>query len=125
MIEASLPDVSSHVLRNTAMVHMATAGVTLDEIGQYLGCSHARVAAFTYAHRSQVHLRKAANAPEFEWYSGSLNLGLLSYKQQRRPWAPCFIGRSERIRTSDPCLPKTVLYQAELHSDRGAWGIPL
>ena len=27
-------------------------------------------------------------------------------------------GRSERIRTSDPCLPKTVLYQAELHSDR-------
>ena len=28
------------------------------------------------------------------------------------------LGRSERIRTSDPCLPKTVLYQAELHSDR-------
>ncbi len=25
-------------------------------------------------------------------------------------------GRSERIRTSGPCLPKTVLYQAELHS---------
>lgn len=31
-----------------------------------------------------------------------------------------FIGRSERIRTSDPCLPKAVLYQAELHSDRAA-----
>jgi hypothetical protein len=30
------------------------------------------------------------------------------------------VGRSERIRTSGPCLPKTVLYQAELHSDRGA-----
>ncbi len=28
------------------------------------------------------------------------------------------IGRSERIRTSGPCLPKTVLYQAELRSDR-------
>ncbi len=28
------------------------------------------------------------------------------------------IGRSERIRTSGPRLPKTVLYQAELHSDR-------
>ena len=26
-------------------------------------------------------------------------------------------GRSERIRTSGPRLPKTVLYQAELHSD--------
>ena len=29
-----------------------------------------------------------------------------------------FIGRSERIRTSGPCVPNTVLYQAELHSDR-------
>ncbi len=29
-------------------------------------------------------------------------------------------GRSERIRTSGPCVPNTVLYQAELHSDRGA-----
>ncbi len=26
------------------------------------------------------------------------------------------IGRSERIRTSGPCVPNTVLYQAELHS---------
>lgn len=26
-------------------------------------------------------------------------------------------GRSERIRTSDPCVPNAVLYQAELHSD--------
>ena len=26
-------------------------------------------------------------------------------------------GRSERIRTSGPRLPKTVLYQAELHSE--------
>ncbi len=25
------------------------------------------------------------------------------------------IGRGEKIRTSGPCLPKTVLYQAELH----------
>ena len=28
------------------------------------------------------------------------------------------IGRSEWNRTTGPCLPKTVLYQAELHSDR-------
>jgi hypothetical protein len=27
------------------------------------------------------------------------------------------IGRSERIRTSGPCVPNTVLYQAELHSE--------
>jgi hypothetical protein len=31
-------------------------------------------------------------------------------------------GRSERIRTSGPCLPKAVLYQAELHSDRNGRG---
>jgi hypothetical protein len=30
------------------------------------------------------------------------------------------IGRSERIRTSGPCVPNTVLYQAELHSGRDA-----
>ena len=29
-------------------------------------------------------------------------------------------GRGERIRTSGPCLPKTVLYQAELLPDRTA-----
>ena len=27
------------------------------------------------------------------------------------------VGRGEKIRTSGPCLPKTVLYQAELHPD--------
>ena len=32
-------------------------------------------------------------------------------------------GRSERIRTSGPCVPNTVLYQAELHSDRRARSI--
>ena len=30
----------------------------------------------------------------------------------------CF-GRSDRIRTCDPCVPNAVLYQAELHSDYG------
>ena len=29
-------------------------------------------------------------------------------------------GRGKRIRTSGPCLPKTVLYQAELLPDRSA-----
>ncbi len=28
-------------------------------------------------------------------------------------------GRGERIRTSGPCLPKAVLYQAELHPEYG------
>ena len=29
----------------------------------------------------------------------------------------CIFGRSDRIRTCDPCVPNAVLYQAELHSD--------
>src|SRR5688572_3324853 len=33
---------------------------------------------------------------------------------------PSVHGRGERIRTSGPCLPKTVLYQAELLPDRYA-----
>jgi hypothetical protein len=32
------------------------------------------------------------------------------------------IGRGKRIRTSGPCLPKTVLYQAELFPDRCGFG---
>ena len=36
--------------------------------------------------------------------------------KQRTVSGPLNDGRSERIRTSDPCLPKTVLYQAELRS---------
>ena len=40
--------------------------------------------------------------------------------RHRRAGAGWGNGRSERIRTSGPCLPKTVLYQAELHSGRAA-----
>jgi len=35
------------------------------------------------------------------------------------------IGRGKRIRTSGPCLPKTVLYQAELFPDRSRTGHPV
>ena len=38
------------------------------------------------------------------------------------------VGRGKRIRTSGPCLPKTVLYQAELFPDRAEtafWGGPV
>ena len=36
-----------------------------------------------------------------------------------RPRRVFLIGRSERIRTSDPLLPKQVRYQTALRSDRG------
>lgn len=59
---ADLADVTPHVLRHTAAVWMAEAGVSMEEIGQYLGHSDARVTYRTYARFSPGHLRKAASA---------------------------------------------------------------
>lgn len=64
-VEAGLRDVSPHVLRHTAAVHMAEAGISMDEIAQYLGHSDSRITASTYARYSPEHLRKAASALEF------------------------------------------------------------
>ena len=41
-------------------------------------------------------------------------LSLIAAKSRIYGWSD---GRGERIRTSGPCLPKTVLYQAELHPE--------
>jgi len=65
--QAGLHKVTPHVLRHTAAVHMAEAGVTMDEIAQYLGHSDTRVTASTYARYSPGHLRRAADALEFDF----------------------------------------------------------
>jgi len=44
---------------------MAEAGITMDEIAQYLGHSDVRITASTYARYSPEHLRKAARALDF------------------------------------------------------------
>lgn len=62
---AGLEDVSPHVLRHTAAVHMAEAGVSMDEIAQYLGHSETRITAAVYARFSPSHLMQAAKALEF------------------------------------------------------------
>ena len=48
--------------------------------------------------------------------TGILKLKSIHWINFCRRASPFENGRSERIRTSGPCLPKTVLYQAELHS---------
>lgn len=65
-VQAGLPNISPHVLRHTAAVHMAEAGIPMDEIAQYLGHSDSRITASTYARYSPEHLRKAARALEFD-----------------------------------------------------------
>ena len=63
-------------------------------------------------------MRRARRRPEVgarsrEWLR---NLGVDSGAYERRR----LLGRSGRIRTCDPRVPNTVLYQTELHSDLGA-----
>ncbi|WP_170516244.1 tyrosine-type recombinase/integrase [Ruegeria atlantica] len=65
-VAAGLPDVSPHVLRHTAAVPMAEAGIPMDEIAQFLGHSDTRITASVYARYSPEHLRKAASALEFD-----------------------------------------------------------
>lgn len=61
---AGLTGVSPHVLRHTAAARMAEAGVSMDEIAQFLGHSSPRITAQVYARYSPDHLRKAAGALE-------------------------------------------------------------
>lgn len=65
-VAAGLPGVSPHVLRHTAAVHMAEAGISMEEIAQFLGHSDSRITASVYARYSPEHLRKAASALEFD-----------------------------------------------------------
>lgn len=61
---AGLAGVTPHVLRHTAAVHMAEAGVPIMEISQYLGHSNSTVTERVYARFSPDYLRRAASALE-------------------------------------------------------------
>lgn len=62
---AGLKGVSPHVLRHTAAVHMAAAGVPMDQISQYLGHSNVQITSSVYARFAPDHLRDAANVLDF------------------------------------------------------------
>jgi len=59
---AGLEGVTPHVLRHTAAVWMAEAGIPMAEIAQYLGHSDERTTYRVYARFSPGHLRRAAAA---------------------------------------------------------------
>lgn len=61
---AVLVDVSPHVLRHTAAVHMVESGVPLGEVSQYLGHSSTAITERVYARFSPSYLRRAAGALE-------------------------------------------------------------
>lgn len=59
---AQLREVTPHVLRHSAAVWMAEAGVPMSEIAAYLGHSDTRITERVYARFSPEHLRRAASA---------------------------------------------------------------
>jgi integrase len=62
---AGLENVSPHVLRHSAAVHMAEAGIPMSEIAQFLGHSSTAMTERTYARYSPGHLRAAADVVDF------------------------------------------------------------
>lgn len=54
-------DVTPHVIRHTAAVWMAEAGISMDEIAQYLGHSSTEITYRVYARYSPDYLRKASD----------------------------------------------------------------
>lgn len=58
---AGIPKATPHDLRHTAAVHMAEAGVPMEEISQYLGHSSVEVTRKIYARYSPDYLKKAAS----------------------------------------------------------------
>lgn len=62
---AGLKDVSPHVLRHTAAVHMAAAGVPMSRISQMLGHSNEAITSRVYARFAPEHLRDAAEVLDF------------------------------------------------------------
>lgn len=62
---AGLRDVTPHVLRHTAAVHMAAGGVPMSKIAQYLGHTSTEVTERTYARYAPDHMRDAAEILDF------------------------------------------------------------
>lgn len=62
---AGLADVTPHVLRHTAGVHMAEAGVPMQLIAQYLGHSSTSITERVYARFSPNYMREAADVLDF------------------------------------------------------------
>jgi integrase len=63
---AGIGRVSPHVLRHTAAVHMAEAGVPMEEIASYLGHRNVAVTRNVYARFSPEHLKDAAAVLEYD-----------------------------------------------------------
>ena len=62
-----MPWCTPRVLRHTAAVHMAEDGVSMAEIGQFLGHTSEMVTFRVYARFSPTHLRRVARTFTSPW----------------------------------------------------------
>ena len=62
--KAGLEDVTPHVLRHTAAVWMAEAGISMSKIAQFLGHTKTSITEHVYARFSPDHMKDAADALE-------------------------------------------------------------
>jgi integrase len=62
---AGLADVSPHVLRHTAAVHLAAAGIPMSKISQYLGHTNTAITERIYARFAPDHMQDAATVLDF------------------------------------------------------------
>lgn len=62
---AGLEGVTPHVIRHTAAVHLAEAGIDMSRISQFLGHSHTSVTERVYARFAPDHLRDEAAILDF------------------------------------------------------------
>lgn len=63
---ARIDEISPHILRHSAAVHMAEDGIPMEEIAQFLGHSNPGITRRVYARYSPDYLRRAAAALEYE-----------------------------------------------------------
>ena len=82
--------VAHHLFRHSAAVHMAEAGISMEEIAQYLGQEDVSTTREVYARFSPSHLRKAAAVLEYD------DLG------STRPESTSFSGQNEGKMQANP-----------------------
>lgn len=97
--------VSPHLLRHSAAVHMAEAGIPMEEIAQYLGHEDVGVTRKVYARFSPAHLQRAAAVLDYDG-SGSSNHPSTTFSGQIPPEIPEIVVGATGIEPVTPTMSR-------------------
>ncbi len=95
--------VSPHLLRHSAAVHMAEAGISMEEIAQFLGHEDVNVTRRIYARFSPSFLQRAAAVLNYDDL-GSMNLAATSQIPQTPPEVPDYLVGATGIEPVTPTM---------------------